>query len=494
MIFPVNNRFGYLWLFIYVVFFVSCSKEEWQKKGRTNPRDIEYERPVFNIKLVTGKRYAELKEKLIFRWENTGNGKALNPELWLYRNSQAIERLGIADLSQKEGSFELEPASRQFLHMQNLQIVIKQSQSGIIWLDSLSLPILIYDDKQTPVMTMLTAVNSTAKSLELQTEIIKLGSDNVGEISVCMNTTGAPTTSDRMVICNGVYADGLKLNAIFDNLTAATNYYFRIAIKKGSSTTYGKEQMFQTSLPAKPSLTDFSVTAVTSNSCGVTATISNDGGAAITQKGYVYNTTGSPGINDSKVLSSIQNSVFTAAIKSLNASTKYYVAAFATNSGGTTITSPVSFTTPAESMVSRNSCNSLSGVTAKFEYWSGTAYTWADWTVSSAGYSGSCLYADNGTKPALGGYVQFTQNFSSPGFIRFWINTPNSGYNNRVPTISVDGVIQAAPNMIAGQASSFYWAQFQSQQISSGFHTIRLDWSRTGMYYYYKLDEIEFYE
>jgi hypothetical protein len=199
-------------------------------------------------------------------------------------------------------------------------------------------------------------------------------------------------------------------------------------------------------------------------------------------------------MNDNRVLTSSSGNTISANLQVLSPSTKYHVAAFATNAGGTTVGSPVSFTTTSGTLVNKINCSSLTGITAKFEYWSGTAYSWTDWTISSSGYSGSCIYADNGNKPALGGYVQFLQNFTAPGFIRFWVNTPNPGYNNRIPTVYIDGVAQAEPTMIAGQASSFYWAQYQSRQIGSGYHTIKIDWSRSGMYYYYKLDEIEVYQ
>lgn len=120
-------------------------------------------------------------------------------------------------------------------------------------------------------------------------------------------------------------------------------------------------------------------------------------------------------------------------------------------------------------------------------------YSWANWTISS-GYVGNGLYADNGNKPALGGYVEFAQSFSSPGFFRFWINTPNPGYNNRIPTVYVDGVAQSSPKMVGGQTSSFYWQQLQTDKIAKGDHKVKIEWGRSGMYFYYKLDEIEAYQ
>ena len=471
----------------------SCSKLDFGKKGRTNPLDIEFQRQVFHIQAVSGKGYAERNDKIKFEWEKTTQTEALNPELWLYKDNEALVKLG-ADFTQASGTFELDLASYGFSHLQNLQIGVKQYQNPTIWLDTMYAPILVYDEKQTPVISLLSAVNAGNKSIELQAEIIKLGNIAADEISICMNTTGSPTRSDRFVVCKGPYTDGSKLNAVFNSLTAATSYYFRPCVVKGATIAYGKEQVFKTALPLKPTVSLASVTGITSAGCNLNASVTDDGGADITQKGFVYNTTGAPDMNDNLVISGSSGNTISANLQVLAPSTKYYVAAFATNAGGTTVGSPVSFTTTSGTLVNKINCSSLTGITAKFEYWSGTVYSWTDWTISSSGYSGSCLYADNGNKPALGGYVQFFQNFTAPGFIRFWVNTPNPGYNNRIPTVYIDGIAQTEPTMIAGQASSFYWAQYQSQQIGSGNHTIRLDWSRTGMYYYYKLDEIEVYQ
>ncbi len=60
-----------------------CSKLDLQKKGRTNPRDIDFERQVFGVQSVSGKKYAERNEALIFKWGKTSKTGLLNTELWL---------------------------------------------------------------------------------------------------------------------------------------------------------------------------------------------------------------------------------------------------------------------------------------------------------------------------------------------------------------------------------------------------------------------------
>jgi hypothetical protein len=476
-----------------IFIFSSCKDNILEKKVRLNPNDIQFDRLLFRVRSVPSQSYVEIKKKITFHWEKTSEGIAANPEVWVYRDNKVISKANIVDFSLQNGEFELDLMALSLKHMEKLQVAIKQSNNGIVWLDTLSEAVVVYDETQAPVLSYLNAIITTSKSIKLQSEIIKLGTNTVNEIGICMNMSGSPTTVDKTEVFNVTYADGVKLDATFGGLVANTSYYFRLYAKKGLSTIYGKEHVFRTALPNKPSIGISTVSSVTSTSCSLSASISDDGGGSVSEKGFVFNTNGSPNLSDNKVISGNSGNVFSAALEGLSPSKKYYVAAYATNSAGTTIGTTTNFSTPAESLVSKNNCDNLSGFTAKFEFWSGVAYSWADWTISS-GYLGNGLFADNGNKPALGGYVEFTQNFSSPGFLRFWINTPNPGYNNRIPTIYVDGVAQLSPTMVGGQASSFYWEQLQTDRISKGNHKVKIEWGRSGMYFYYKLDEIEVYQ
>jgi len=480
-------------LFFCCITFISCNLDVIELKSRTNPNDEKFERLTFQINSALVQSYVELKNKITFRWRKIGAVDALNPEVWVYRDHVAISKVNSVDFTLTNGEFELDLTTLSFKHMERLQVAIKQTNNGLVWLDTLSAAIIVYDETQTPVLSYLNAISATSKSINLQTEIIKLGTNTVSEIGICMNMSGSPTTADKTEIFNVTYAEGMKLDASFVGLSANTNYYFRPYSKKGTSTIYGKEQVFKTALPNKPSIGGTTISSITSTACSLSASITDDGGGSTLERGFVFNTTGSPNLSDNKVISGNSGNVFSASLEGLSPSKKYYVAAYATNSAGTTVGITTNFSTPAESLVGKNSCDNLSGFTAKFEYWSGVAYSWADWTISS-GYSGNGLFADNGNKPALGGYVEFTQNFSSPGFIRFWINTPNPGYNNRIPTVYIDGVAQSSPTMVGGQSSSFYWEQLQTDRIAKGNHKVKIEWGRTGMYFYYKLDEIEVYQ
>src|SRR5690606_19111998 len=93
----------------------------------------------------------------------------------------------------------------------------------------------------------------------------------------------------------------------------------------------------------------------TTAASGVTATtatlggeVTDNGGAAVTDRGIVYNTSGTPNVDDdTKVQIGSGDGSFSDEITGLNAETTYYVRAYAINSEGTSYGSGESFTTPS---------------------------------------------------------------------------------------------------------------------------------------------------
>jgi hypothetical protein len=166
--------------------------------------------------------------------------------------------------------------------------------------------------------------------------------------------------------------------------------------------------------------------------------------------------------------------------------------------GSTYYSNERSFTTakPLAVLVGSNSCSSLNGITSVYFGMNGTS---APWGSSSSGYSGTCWVAPDpnnsgqlGTVVGSNHFVQFNRNFLSQGYIEFWVNTSNPGYNNLIPDISVNGSVIGSATMIEGEQSSFYWMKVRSPIIQSGNNSIKILFS--GSYYVLKIDELEFFE
>lgn len=92
-------------------------------------------------------------------------------------------------------------------------------------------------------------------------------------------------------------------------------------------------------------MTTTEISAITDSSAVCGGTITSDGGATVTARGVCWGATQTPTISDNKTTDGDGAGTFTSEITGLTPETKYYVRAYATNSGGTGYGSTISFTT-----------------------------------------------------------------------------------------------------------------------------------------------------
>ena len=122
-------------------------------------------------------------------------------------------------------------------------------------------------------------------------------------------------------------------------LTKNTKYYVKAYAKNQAGIAYSYIQSFTTKDTELPTLTsDFQVTIMVK---GV-ATITSDGGAAVTRKGFVYSKYNSnPTLNDSYAIITSNGNTFskTFTTADLSINSYYYIRAFATNEKGTAYSS-----------------------------------------------------------------------------------------------------------------------------------------------------------
>ena len=139
-------------------------------------------------------------------------------------------------------------------------------------------------------------------------------------------------------------------NSAITGLTAGTTYYYRAYATNSVNTTYGDEQSF-TTLAVAPTASTTAATGITSTTATLNGHITSDGGATITERGFVYATSntdliiGTTGVTNVTV--SGTTGTFNSAITGLTAGTTYYYRAYATNSVNTTYGDEQSFTTLA---------------------------------------------------------------------------------------------------------------------------------------------------
>ncbi len=97
-----------------------------------------------------------------------------------------------------------------------------------------------------------------------------------------------------------------------------------------------------------PELSTIEVTEISQTNGVSGGKITNDGGAAVLERGVCWSTNQNPTIIDSKIVNGAGIGGFTSSISGLTPNTTYYVRAYATNSVGTAYGNVMSFTTLKE--------------------------------------------------------------------------------------------------------------------------------------------------
>ena len=93
------------------------------------------------------------------------------------------------------------------------------------------------------------------------------------------------------------------------------------------------------------SLTTTAPSGIATTAAIAGGTITSDGGSPITARGVCWSTTTGPTISNSKTSDGTGTGTFTSTVTGLQANTKYYLKAYATNANGTSYGNEVTFTT-----------------------------------------------------------------------------------------------------------------------------------------------------
>jgi uncharacterized protein (UPF0147 family) len=118
-------------------------------------------------------------------------------------------------------------------------------------------------------------------------------------------------------------------------LAIATKYYFRAYATNSVGTAYGDQQVMNTSA-VLPVVTIAKLSNMTTSSAVSTAEVTSDGGAMVTARGFIWNTTGNPTIGDGQLITEGTGmGIFNHTISGLTEGPVYYIRAYATNGVGT---------------------------------------------------------------------------------------------------------------------------------------------------------------
>ena len=155
-----------------------------------------------------------------------------------------------------------------------------------------------------------------------------------------------------------------SFTSVVTGLLPGKTYYFKTYATNGTGTTYGDLITLNTPAVA-PTITTAVITGLTAVTATSGGTISSDGGAALTARGVVWNTSTNPTLANAKTIDGTATGTYTSNLAGLTPNTNYYVKAYATNSVGTTYGNEVTFKTLAAiPTVGTNAATSVTSTTA----------------------------------------------------------------------------------------------------------------------------------
>ena len=169
----------------------------------------------------------------------------------------------------------------------------------------------------------------------------------ITEKGICWGEMPDPTISDHHT-STSQNLDYYTLT--MTGLQKTTGYHVRAYIKTNTfGVVYGEDKSFATlSDPSVPHVKIFQVTNVTANSAICRASVDDECGSPVTERGVCWNTTGEPTINDMHQSNGSGVGEYTVEMTGLSGSTTYYVRAYAVNSLGVGYDEAITFTTSHE--------------------------------------------------------------------------------------------------------------------------------------------------
>lgn len=206
-----------------------------------------------------------------------------------------------------------------------------------------------FTTKATTTATVATipATNVSYHSATVGGQLINNGGIAVTESGVVYSTSQNPTTLDIKVLSER-QSDEFTID--LTDLQDGTTYYVRAYAVNANGTAYGEEVSFTTKAKIIATITTISATNVSYTSATVGGNVTNDGGAAITERGVCYSTSANPTTANTKITSGSGTGSFVCNLTELQDGTTYYACAYAINEKGVAYGNEVSFTTKGKTI------------------------------------------------------------------------------------------------------------------------------------------------
>ena len=203
-----------------------------------------------------------------------------------------------------------------------------------------------------PVVATLTTSTINAITINSATgggEISNTGTHTIKVVGLCWSTTSNPTINDSKTTH---FYNTNNFSSTMEGLTENTTYYVRAYATSDAGTAYGNEITFTTLQIGLPTLTTTTPTLMTTFQISTGGNITDDGYAAVTERGVCWGTTPNPTINEPHATDiGTGTGAFTLNLTNLQSETTYYIRAYATNSAGTAYGQEITYVNPHVSFI-----------------------------------------------------------------------------------------------------------------------------------------------
>ena len=277
------------------------------------------------------------------------------------------------------------------------------------------------------------------------------GNDAVYTRGICWSSHPNPTTSDSYSASgSGIGSFAITING----LMGSTKYYVRAYAINSVGTAYGNVDSLKTSSPVLESVSTTDVINIGGTTALARGYVGSVGGALVTERGFCWNTTGTPDINGAYMASGSGNGSFSGGMTGLTPNTTYYVRAYAVNSVGISYGNEITFSTFTIATLITTPATFITSVSAKS---GGDIISDGGALVYSSGIcwntTGNPTIYDTGTNSGLG-IGNFIHNLSGLlGSTRYYIrayaiNDAGTAYGNEevfttsppvIPTLTTTG-------------------------------------------------------
>ncbi|MBU6169550.1 MAG: hypothetical protein KGQ86_10960 [Bacteroidetes bacterium] len=193
-----------------------------------------------------------------------------------------------------------------------------------------------------PTLTTTSVSSISFTSVIVGGNITSDGGAAVSARGLVYGTTSNPTLSNTILTIGSGTG---SFSGSITGLTPNTTYFVRAYATNSAGTGYGNEITFQTLPVAVPTLITTDASGITQTTVTSGGTVSNDGGATVTERGIVYGTSANPTTSDTKVSSGSGTGSFSVNVTALTPNTTYYIRSYAINSAGTGYGNNITFQT-----------------------------------------------------------------------------------------------------------------------------------------------------